>query len=371
MVELQLPGNPALLERVIQLIMNQGAHLAEPGEFTFRAYLSGKLDLTQAEGVAATIGAVNDAQLQAAHLLLDGQLGKFSRGLTDDLASTLALVEAGIDFTDQEDVVPISPKALDDRLSDLLARVNEIQNKSRSWGELEALPRVVLVGPPSSGKSTLFNALLGHQRAVASPTPGTTRDVLSEPLTLTDPARRKVQVMLVDIAGLDDPRNALDHDMQKLAHDAIKRADLLLSVSEVADGFTDITTAQPILRIASKADLHPPCPSADIAVSAHTGEGLEPLKTRIADVVATKGVSLSGEMLALQPRHEASIKSTAEYLIAARELLVSQIDQHALDDIELIAEQLRSALDDLASLGGQMTPDDVIGKVFATFCVGK
>ncbi len=151
--ELQVPGHPALLERLLQQAVHAGARLAEPGEFTFRGFTAGKFDLTQAEGIAATISAVSDSQLEAAALLRNGRLGTWAHDLVDALGSALALVEAGIDFVDQEDVVPITPGDLNDRLRTIADRLDELVRHSRSWGALEALPRVVLVGPPSAGKS--------------------------------------------------------------------------------------------------------------------------------------------------------------------------------------------------------------------------
>ncbi len=377
MVELQCPGNPALLERVLQHACTCGARLAEPGEFTFRAYTAGKLDLTQAEGVAATIAAVSDSQLRAAKLLREGELGRFADDLVDTLATQLALVEAGIDFTDQEDVVPIGPGALLDGVVQMISRLDEVNARSRSWGELEALPRVVLVGPPSTGKSTLFNALLGRHRAVVSASPGTTRDVLTEPLKLHDAADRPVEVLLTDIAGLDDPTSALDRDAQRAADDAVRRADLIVAVDDgqphASDRLTNDTAES--LHIRAKSDLPDaagsPESDLDMRVSALTGEGLDDLRRAIAERVSQRGVSLSGDMLALQPRHESALQAASQYLAEARDLLAPQRDAPAIAHVELVAGAMRAALDELAGLGGEVTPDDVIGRVFATFCVGK
>ena len=222
--ELQLPGNAALLDRVLHRAIDTpdaNARLAEPGEFTFRAYTAGKLDLTQAEGIGATICAVSDSQLAAATLLRQGKLGQTAETLVDQLGNLLALVEAGIDFTDQDDVTPIAPRKLAEQVDALHQQLEALLSRSRSWGAIEALPRVVLVGQPSAGKSTLFNALLGKQRATIDPTPGTTRDALTEPMQLTDPSGRVVEVMLVDLAGLDEELNehalAPDRDAQRVA----------------------------------------------------------------------------------------------------------------------------------------------------------
>ncbi|MFA9479276.1 tRNA modification GTPase [Phycisphaerales bacterium AB-hyl4] len=377
--ELQLPGHPALLDRVLHAMLAAGARLAEPGEFTFRGYLAGRFDLTQAEGIAATIAAVSDSQLAAATMLREGQLASVTRELVDELATVLALVEAGIDFVDQEDVVPIAPAELHRRLGSLANRLRALVKRSRSWGALEALPRVVLVGLPSVGKSTLFNALLGRERAVIDAQPGTTRDVLAEPMTLRDAHGRSVEVMLVDIAGLDRPEAALDEQVQAAAHRAIAQADLLLRVTDTADqdappsaGLT-LPRDTPTLHVRTKADMpsvEPPA-SDQLHVSVHADLGLDVLRDAVARRIAERGVSVASDMLALQPRHEHALKAASEQLADALAWVEPQRESPSLDDVELIASHLRSALDALAGLGGEMTPDDVIGRVFATFCVGK
>jgi tRNA modification GTPase len=379
--ELQVPGNPALLDRLLHAAIDAGARLAEPGEFTFRAYLAGKLDLTQAEGIAATINATSEGQLKAAQHLRDGELGGFARSLVDDLGTRLALVEAGIDFTDQEDVVPIGPGELDIHLTDAETRLNDMLTNSRSWGEVEALPWVVLVGPPSAGKSTLFNALLGRERAVIDPMPGTTRDVLCEPMKLSTPDGTERELMLVDIAGLDDVSDELNTPLnaqvQATARAAIERADLILRITDIKTTSMPAANAasgKPTLTLYTKTDLaQSPLPNHKDAlhVSALTGHNLNALRDTIADRLGDLPVSISADMLALQPRHEQALRNAQSQIGYARELLSPQLDAHALDDVELIAGHLREALNALAGLGGQLTPDDVIGRVFATFCVGK
>lgn len=419
--ELQLPGNAALLDRVLhQAIATKverqgqtsggGVRLAEPGEFTFRAYTAGKLDLTQAEGIAATISATSDSQLRAATLLREGKLGGVAASLVDTLGNALALVEAGIDFTDQEDVVPIAPGRLLQRIDGLLEALDTVLERSRSWGAIQAPPRVVLVGPPSAGKSTLFNALLGHERAIIDPTPGTTRDVLAEPLHLQTPTG-PAEVMLIDLAGLDDallptpgnpaaapgispgishvnPAAALpDRHAQQAARDAIRTADLILAIHErgsrnLFDAFATPPAGVPILHIQTKHDttLASPClcevpprdqPDAVIPVSAATGHNLDTLRTAITRALGDLAVSITGDMLALQPRHESALRLAHAQLAETRELLAPFAHASALPDIELLATTMRTALDTLAALGGRLTPDEVIGRVFATFCVGK
>ncbi|MFI4861953.1 MAG: tRNA modification GTPase [Phycisphaerales bacterium JB063] len=377
--ELQLPGNAAMLDRLLHRAIqsSDAVRLAEPGEFTFRGYTAGKLDLTQAEGVAATIHATCDSQLRAATMLREGKLGHAASGMVDALGNLLALVEAGIDFTDQENVVPIAPDVLDSHLAKLQAELDHLLSNSRPWGAIEALPRVVLVGPPSAGKSTLFNALLGKDRAVIDAMPGTTRDVLEEPLTLTDALGRPAEVMLVDIAGLDDPTSPLDQRVQAAAGEALRGADLVLSVhaSETETAPLRLPGNTPVVHVATKQDLHPSSadavPPYTCRVSAQTGAGIDQLRETIVHALKVLPVSVRGDMLALQPRHESGLRTAAVQIKSVRGMLAAQPNPHNLPDIELLADAMRAGLDALAALGGRLTPDEVIGRVFATFCVGK
>jgi tRNA modification GTPase len=406
--EILLPGNPALLERVLLGVIAQGegTRLAEPGEFTYRAFQTGKIDLTQAEGIAGMIGATNDAQLEASRVLTSGALGQRARALVDRASTYLALVEAGIDFTDQDDVVPIPPARLYEGLTAVREELKGLVVNSRTWGQVDAPARVVLVGMPSAGKSTLFNRMLGRSRSVISATAGTTRDVIEEPMTLVLATGQPVQVMLVDIAGLDDPAGWIDRQAQEAASRAIEGADLVLLLRdptkprEIQPGPQRLPEGLPWVGVMTKADLmrrprrsgtgrsgevesgaehpHPsPPPEGEgvgaemLAVSAQSGEGVERLKELLALRLADRAVSLTGEALVLQPRHEACLRGALASLERAVERLEESREARQLKSPELIAQALRRCLDRLGELGGVMTPDDVLGKVFSTFCIGK
>ena len=378
-VEIQIPGNPALLTRVIDELLSKAnsnnidARLAEPGEYTARAFFNEKLTLTQSEGVAAIIAAQSDAQLRAANMLLSGTLGSLAHELADQLASALALVEAGLDFTDQEDVVAISADDLMQQLTVINNQINTHLSRAVGTEHLQEIPWVVLTGKPNAGKSTLFNALLGRERAVVSIAPGTTRDVLTHPLTIQT-SKGNAEVMLVDVAGDDEDENALNLQMQAIADQAISRAELIL-LCVPSDQVHSGESAENTIIIRTKADLcQTPLSPGDILVSIKDNAGLEAVRNVIADRLADQAVSLSSDALALQPRHEAALRSSRDHLKEALNLVESGLRSDAADALqnpELIAASMRLALNDLSQLAGDISPDDVLGRIFATFCIGK
>lgn len=446
-VELLLPGNPALLERVIDAFlaasrMHPGLDVrrAGPGEYSARAFLNGRLSLAQAEGVAAAIAARSDAELQAAALLARGEAGEFARQIADQLAEALALVEAGIDFTDQEDVVIIAPADLLVRLTDVARTLRARLDRAVGVESLQAIPWVVLAGAPNAGKSTLFNALLGRNRAVVSAVAGTTRDVLTEPLVVSHPpsavshqfsalrgqptdmipppitdhplspaasvpgSPSAAEVMLVDAAGLDDAGvNFLDDAMRQAASDALRRAELILLCVPYGDSLPEsiarsrIDPADPrVLVVRTKADvasqespdsrhqpsagsrhLHPGHRDAmtdgqqPVTVCALTGLGLDDLRAAIAGCLAGRAVALAADALALQPRHESGLRAALASVEEAAAMVEAQAPRRVLVAPELIAAGLRSALDELAEVAGDVTPDDVLGRIFGRFCIGK
>ncbi len=378
-IETQVPGHPALLERVVSRAIELGARAAEPGEFSYRACLSGKLSVLEAQGVAAGISAASEAQWRGAAVMRDGTLGELARGHVDALAHWLALVEAGIDFTDQEDVTPAKPGELARALAPLAERVEELRRRCRPWAHAASLPRVVLAGAPNAGKSTLFNALLGRARAVASETPGSTRDVLEEPVRLPTPSG-EVEALLVDTAGLHDAVDWLDRLAQAAARRSLERADVVAWVRDAhAPPEQDAAWRRllpqhaSVIEVLSKCDLDDQAPDRGtnpLRVSAHTGAGLAELRSGLARALGARPAA-SSEALALQPRHEASLAAAAQALNAAAAQVKAQGDAPALAQAELLADELRAALHAMAELGGAVSTEDLLGRVFSAFCVGK
>lgn len=376
--EILLPGNPLLVDRALaRLLTLDGVRLAEPGEFSARAYLNGCLSLDQAEGVAAMICAETTGQLDAARDLMRGRTGRRYRAWVDELTTMLALVEAGIDFTDQEDVVPIGPADLGRRIGRVLRRI-----EAHAGGEGGRLvepgrARVVLAGEPNAGKSTLFNALLGRTRAVVADEPGTTRDLLEEELDLSSDAPGAGRVILVDSAGLAgadwsarrDERS--DTSIESQARSAALRgiesaqAVVLCDPSGRFSG-VGVRAGTPVIRVRTKADL-PGGAGGDVSVCALDRWNLPILRRAIADALWRSGGGAPG----VPARHLRALALARQHLAQAGRIVPESAPSGPLPDAELIADELRLSLDALGELIGRVHPDDVIARVFATFCVGK
>ncbi|HEX8341742.1 MAG TPA: GTPase [Tepidisphaeraceae bacterium] len=362
-VELHLPSNPVLIDSLLRQCVRLGARPAGPGEFTARAFLRGRLGLAEAEGVALSIAAVNAAELDAARRLLAGELTQRLHAPTEALTALLAAIEAGIDFSD-EGVTFVASSELRTRLAGARSELQSLRDHAPRIEGLAA-PRVVLVGRPNAGKSTLLNALVGNERAVASPVAGTTRDALTADADVPGGT-----VTLVDLAGLDtaidpDVSTEIQQQMQALLHAEIDRAAVVVLVQDVTDSRPAPHLARPAdLTVFTKCDLSPvtPGPTDDVAlVSAATGRGLDVLRQQIGHAAFQRH---SGEGLALGSRHIGELASA----VAALQSAESAIDG---DRAELIAADVRDALDALGRIVGHVSPDDVLDRVFGAFCIGK
>ena len=359
-VEYHLPGNPLLARLLLDALIDHGARQAGPGEFTARAYFNGKTALAAAEGVAAAIAARSDADLAAARKLAAGELSARLDPIVDRLAETLALVEVGIDFA-EEDVTVLADPDLRDRLTQLDAACGELLADTARFDRLSHEPRIVLAGRPNAGKSTLLNALAGAARAVVSDAPGTTRDALTARL----PLRRGLAV-LTDVAGLESVSDGDDADpiapqMQAAAARAAAEADVLILVIDATDARPPVPLPRPADAVVrTKADLAAALRADGLSVCATSGDGLDALRDRL-DALAF-GPATAGT-LALNSRH-------------AREVSTARTALHRAADAinlgpEVVAVDLREALDALGRVTGAVTPDELLSRIFSTFCIGK
>ncbi|HVT87352.1 MAG TPA: tRNA modification GTPase [Tepidisphaeraceae bacterium] len=357
-IELHIPGNPLLARMLLDELIRLGARQAEPGEFTARSYFNGKIGLSQAEGVAAVIAAHSDRELAAARQLMAGELARQLNPITDQLAQTLALVEAGIDFS-EEDISFITRQQIAGHIDSADQSLNNLLANSSRFERLSHEPGIVLAGRPNAGKSTLLNALAGHERAVISPQAGTTRDALWALVRLP-----RGMVRMIDVAGIEDQGNdqEIARSMQQQAIRAIEEADLVVLVRDCMDIRQDIQLPRhPDLRVLTKIDLlsQAHASSHAIQISAKSGTGLEQLR-HVLDTVAFGRLD-RGAVLALNARHVQSIQDCRDALARAK----------AQSMPEIIAMELRHALDALGRVIGDISPDDVLGRVFAAFCIGK
>jgi tRNA modification GTPase len=360
LAEFHLPGNPLLARMLLDHLRSAGTRDAEAGEFTARAFFNGRLDLTEAEGVAATIAAQTEDELAAARQLMSGELARRLRPVTDAVAETLALVEVGIDFSD-EDVTFLSPSQVRSRAGEADAVLERLLADSSRFERLRHEPTAVLVGRPNAGKSTLLNALAGRPRAVTSPVAGTTRDVLSAEVAL-----ERGMLRLLDVAGLDggapEWSDPIERQMRERALRAAAEADFVVLVQDATDPAPPPDAGRtPDLVVRTKSDLAPPAARADLSVSAHTGDGLPVLRERL-DRLAF-GQRSARPSLALNARHVAAVQEARAAL--------GRLGSGADASPEVVALELREALDALGRVVGAVTPDDLLGRIFSTFCIGK
>ncbi len=372
-VELLPPGSPTLVAALVRSFLAvPNVRHAEAGEFSARAYLNGRLTLEQAEGVAATIAAVTDQQLDASHRLLTGQSGQRYTVMVDDLASTLALVEAAADFAEEEHVVPINAGDLRARLVTMIDALDgELQGR-RGRESSAARPLVALAGAPNAGKTSLFNALLGRTRAVISETEHATRDAIVELLSLDHPTIGRIDCDLADVPGAPDKaERPLDAEEQASVRAVIEstfeRADVVL-LCDPSGNFDWPATGANTLRLHTKADTLDTEATNAIAISVRTGLNLDSLRLALAEAIDSARQDASAGLL---PRHHALASHAHESLTRAAAAVAGDPPQGPPLEGELVAAEMRLALDALGELGGKVSPDEVLGRIFASFCVGK
>ena len=368
--ELHLHGGPAVVAGVLEALADLGLRLAEPGEFTRRAFENGRLDLAQAEGVADLIEAETEAQRRQALDQLDGALGRAREAWRSDLVEALALFEAAVDFPDEdlpEDVAARARPAIERLLSALQSALEGVERAERVRDGYA----IALTGAPNAGKSTLLNALSRREAAIVTPTPGTTRDVIEVTLQLAG-----YKVILADTAGLRDTLDEVEAEGVRRARRRAEAADLRLWV---VDGAGDEASPAPdVLRsgdlcLVAKADL-PVGDAAARALAEAASLGLEPHRLsahRSEDIAALEAVLSRHVIAALgsaEPPSATRLRHAA-LLAEAVQRLESALALSA--EPELAAEDVRLAARALDRITGKIGPEDVLDRIFSTFCIGK
>ncbi len=360
-VELHGHGNPLLMERIVAELVRSGARLARPGEFTERAFLNGKVDLTQAEAVGALIAARSEGAARLARRLLAGELGAGLAALREAIVAVEAEVEAAIDFPEEE-IDPAGGARLAARLAPVEAEVARLlAGHAAARHRIDGV-RVVLVGAVNAGKSSLFNRLLEEERAIVTPEAGTTRDYLEGRVEWAG-----VEVRLVDTAGMREATGAAERAGIERSRGEAEGADLLLHVVDATGGPRAVSLPErPTLVVWNKVDLGAPPPPAEVgeavACSARTGAGVASVR---AWIVSRAQAAAADESVACLPRHRLGLEAVARGLRAARQGLIQGLSP------ELIAFELRAAQEALGELIGERPPEAVLEQIFSRFCIGK
>ena len=374
-LELQAHGGPVLLQmllaRCLQAGQALGLRLAEPGEFTQRAFLNGKLDLAQAEAVADLIDASTEAAARSAGRSLDGVFSQQVQGLRERIVRLRMLVEATLDFP-EEDIDFLQQAGAHAQLQGIAAALDALLDGAQQGALLREGIRVVLAGQPNVGKSSLLNALAGAELAIVTPIPGTTRDRVSQTIQIEG-----VPLHVIDTAGL---RSQTDDEVERIgiarSWDSIADADSVLFLHDLTRrGQPDYEAAEAqiaarlpagarLLHVHTKRDLVERSPDDGIALSARTGQGLQDLRQALLQSAGWHAVP-EGLFIA-RARHVQALQRTRNHLQRALALG----EEHAAP-LELLAEELRLAHDALGEITGQFTADDLLGEIFSRFCIGK
>jgi len=364
MVEIGCHGGILVTRRILGLLLERGARSAGPGEFTQRAFLNGKMDLTQAEAVMDLIRAQTDLGLRAATEQLEGRLGVRICEIRDALLDLLAHTEAYIDFP-EEDIDPVRGAALMERLESVQERIRLLLRTADQGRVLREGVRTVIYGAPNVGKSSLLNQLLGYERAIVSEIPGTTRDTIEEVVNL-----RGIPVRLVDTAGVRESEDAIERQGIARTLQHLERADLVLHVVDASRPRTEALDSSRLL-VLNKIDLgeHPSWAGCDgVRISCMEGAdacGIEPLAGAIFELAMGRGVTSGDFAIAINARHQACLNTAQQFAQAARKAFMDQLSA------EFIALELRSALDAVGDVVGRVDTEDLLGKIFSTFCLGK
>lgn len=368
--EINAHGGMLPLREILRLCLQQGARLAEPGEFTLRAFLNGRIDLAQAEAVLDVIQAQTQASLHIAQQQLEGHLSVEVRQLRRELLHVLAYFQARIDFP--EDDVPV--RDVLPELNHAAAQLAVLLNQAKQGLIYRQGVRTAIVGRPNVGKSSLLNRLLGQERAIVTPIPGTTRDTLSETIDL-----HGIPLVLVDTAGISashDPIEALGIERSQVV---ITQADLVLLLVDSSvpptpadEVVADLIGTKKALLVLNKSDLRPSHAYRDLlptsphfSISALTGAGMDDLQQGVVDLILNHNLAPSSEPIVSNPRHQQALMGAADSVNA-----VCQAYQQGTYT-DLLTIDLAEAIRLLGEITGEAASDDLIATIFGSFCIGK
>jgi len=367
-VEINCHGGPLPLQRILQLALRCGARLANPGEFTLRAFLNGRIDLAQAESVLDIVTARTQASLRLALQGLRGGLSGAVKSLRSELMSTLAYLTARIDFPEDE----VEPQDVVQSLSESLARLRGLIATADSGIVYRQGVRTAIVGRPNVGKSSLLNRLLRQDRSIVTPIPGTTRDTVEEVVNL-----RGVPFLLVDTAGIIHSKDVVESLGVERSRRAVEQADLVLLVLDISEPLSDadrdiiaLIGDRPALVAANKSDLRQEAqidglPWEVVRTSALTGDGLSELEARMVNLALGGDVVTCDALMVANPRHKAALERAEKSLVQALDGVASGLPD------DFITIDLTAALNCLGEITGETVHEELLEAIFSNFCVGK
>lgn len=364
-LELQGHGGPVVMQLLLQTVINAGARMAEAGEFTQRAFLNDKMDLTQAEAVADLIDSGSTQAARAAIRSLQGAFSDLVNSLVDQLIDLRAYVEAALDFAEEE-IDFLNSDELKNRFDNLNNEFSALQQRVQQGALLREGLTAVIIGKPNAGKSSLMNRLAGYEAAIVTDIPGTTRDVLKEKIILDG-----LPLHIIDTAGLRESDDVIEQEGIKRAHSAIEQADVIIQVIDVNDvdleSELNIDIKLPHIIVYNKIDLvNASVSDSDdefIYLSALTGDGLDQLVLKLKTIAGFH--SDDANTLGARTRHLTALNQAENHIQIAHDHLTTSRAG------ELVAEELRLAQDYLNQITGEFTSDDLLGRIFGSFCIGK
>jgi len=367
-LELQAHGGRIVLDMLLRRVLECGARMAEPGEFSRRAFLNNKIDLVQAEAIADLITSSTEQAVRSAQQSLQGVFSQQVTELVDELIELRVFIEAAIDFVDDE-IDFLSDGLVADRIKRLRGRIRIIQLSAQQGRLLHDGISVVLAGRPNAGKSSLLNALAGYDAAIVAELAGTTRDVLRERIQVDG-----MPLHIIDTAGLRDSDCTIEQEGVRRAQREIRQADVVLQLIDASDdsavpGDLGLPTGATLIKVFNKIDLIGQAPGmlesecgVEIRLSAKTGQGLELLRAHLKRCAGYSDASENA--FVARRRHVAA-------LLGAEQALANAEAQMQAAAPELVAEELRQAQTGLASITGEFGVDDLLGEIFSSFCIGK
>nr|MBR9810203.1 tRNA uridine-5-carboxymethylaminomethyl(34) synthesis GTPase MnmE [bacterium] len=365
-VEFTGHGGVMVTRRVLERFVEAGAIPAGPGEFTQRAFMNGRMDLTQAEAVMDIISAQTSLALRSANEQLDGRLGRTCEDIRAKLLGATAHLEAFIDFP-EEDIDPEVGAALCRTLLEQSASISGLLSTADQGRILREGVRTVIFGKPNVGKSSLLNRLLGYQRAIVSPKEGTTRDTIEEVVNL-----RGIPLRLIDTAGVRESSDEIEQEGIAMTHGQVARADLVLVIWDLSESFVDsaevsIPDGARRLDILNKSDLEDVSWAGvkGLRISCESGSGFEDLESAISKLLSLDEAQWGDHSVAVNARHQACLTRAQSSLSRAI------ISLRAGDEPELTALDLRQALSAIGEIAGIVDTEEILGEIFGNFCIGK